>query len=433
MNDKMLLVMMPPFWPKTPPIGLGYLQAYLEENGIRCGILDANRLFYGLSSDELKKSWLVSCNSSLEKSMPATLEKLFPEEYAAVIEKIARHEIVGLSCFKSNFRSSLELARILKSKNKNIKIILGGPETARQFFKKGLGFMKEISGLINLAVIGEGERPLLDYARGRINGNNALFRELPDLTAPLFPRYRGIDLASYPGKGAMPVIFSRGCVRHCSFCSERLLYKKFRVRPSENVIDEMTYHKSENKTERFVFHDSLLNGDLKKLEALCDAMTKNFGSVKWEAQMAIRNDMSPELLKEIKESGCYNLFVGLESGCDRTLRNMRKSFSAEDAVNFFKKLNDAGLFFGISVIVGYPGETEKDFKDSLGFIMKNKGLIPKIEQINPFTYYDGTDADKTADYSINKDSMKRMDILIKEVKSGGFRYTNAFLGNLVEK
>jgi len=195
------------------------------------------------------------------------------------------------------------------------------------------------------------------------------------------------------------------------------------------VIEEIQYHRSKNKTDSFVFHDSLINGDLEKLEELCDKMIKCFGSVKWEAQIAVHNSMPLALFKKMKKSGCYNLFVGLESGCTRTLKNMNKGFTPQNAVNFFKKLNAAGLFFGVSVIIGYPGETEADFRESMDFIIKNKPLIPKIEQVNPFTYYDGTTADKKAD----KNALKRLDIFIKEIKSNGFKYTNAFLGNLMEK
>ncbi len=134
-------------------------------------------------------------------------------------------------------------------------------------------------------------------------------------------------------------------------------------------------------------------------------------------------------IEKIKTSGCYNLFIGLESGCDKTLKKMNKGFTIKDAMSFFKKLNSTGIFFGVSIITGYPGETEPDFMESLNFIIKNKSLIPKIEQINPFTYYDGINTKKTG----NKDSLKRLDIFIETIKSHGFKYTNAFIGNLIEK
>jgi radical SAM superfamily enzyme YgiQ (UPF0313 family) len=177
----------------------------------------------------------------------------------------------------------------------------------------------------------------------------------------------------------------------------------------------------------------MLNADLKKFENLCDSVITNFGSINWEAQIAVRKDMDEALFEKIKKSGCYNLFIGLESGSDNTLKKMNKGFTGNDAVEFFKKLNNAGLFFGISLIVGYPGETEKNFKASLDFIIQNKDLIPKIEQINPFTYYDGTDTDGSKDYKLNPGSIKKMELFIKEIKKHNFKYTNAFLGNLIEK
>jgi tRNA A37 methylthiotransferase MiaB len=91
------------------------------------------------------------------------------------------------------------------------------------------------------------------------------------------------------------------------------------------------------------------------------------------------------------------------------------------------------IAFGISLIVGFPGETQQDFHDSLNFVINNRAIIPKIEQVNPFIYYEGTDADKQGDYKMNGSSLERMKIFIAEIKRHNFKYTNAFLGNLIEK
>ena len=423
---KVLLIIAPPFWPKMPPLGIGYLQAFLIKNNIECDILDLNNIFYNLASGKLKKSWLISCNTFLEENILDLIQKNHPEEFKKLMDTMLGYKIIGFSCFKSNMHSTLKLARLLKSRDKSIRIIFGGPETTREYFKKS----RNINSSADFTVIGEGEKSLLSYIKNSSAKNRlSLFSELDNLDKSAFPVYKGLDINSYPRKNSIPVLFSRGCVRKCRFCSERLLYKKFRVRPVKNVIEEIRHHRSKNKTEYFIFHDSLINGDMKKLEKLCDKIIENFGSINWEAQIAIRNDISQKLLDKMKKSGCYNLFVGLESGCQKTLKNMNKGFSLKDAVNFFKKLNNAHLFFGISIIIGYPGETEHDFRKSLDFIIKNKALIPKIEQVNPFTYYDGISAGKNS----HKNSPRRLDIFIREIKSHGFKYTNAFIGNLIEK
>ena len=429
---RIILTIMPVFWPKMPPIGLGYLQSYLEKNKLHTDILDLNNRFYNLAEPGLKKDWQISCNAALEKGIFDLLQKTFPEGFKKSMEKIANYEIAGFSCFKSNLVTTLKAIKYIKTLKKDIKVVLGGPEITRQLFKGRGRIKRKLMESADLLVAGEGEIPLSDFLKGSSAEKFRKFQQLDALAGLGFPRYEGFNLACYPRKDAIALQFSRGCVRKCSFCSEKLLYEGFRAREVKSLIDEIRYHKEKNHIKYFIFFDSMINADLKKFEDLCDNIIENFGSINWEAQMAIRKDMDGRIFEKIKKSGCYNLFVGLESGCDKTLKKMNKGFTAGEAESFFRKLKNAGLSFGISMIVGYPKETEKDFKESLDFVIRNKDIIPKIEQVNPFVYYDGTAADRNADYKINKVSAERMETFVKEIKKHGFKYTNAFLGNLIE-
>jgi radical SAM superfamily enzyme YgiQ (UPF0313 family) len=129
----------------------------------------------------------------------------------------------------------------------------------------------------------------------------------------------------------------------------------------------------------------------------------------------------------MKKSGCYNLFVGLESGSNNMLRAMNKGFNLETALDFFKSLNKAKLQFEISLIFGYPGETEGNFRDSLDFIRQNKKLIPKIAQANPFVDYLGDHENK---YPLNTvKSRIRKFLRILELEK--IRYTKSFINNLI--
>ncbi len=433
-NTKILLVILPLFWPKMPPLGLAYLQNYLIDKGISADILDLNNDYYNLAEEKLKTSWLISCNTFLEKNIISIIKQNYPAEFNAAVIKMLQYDIVGFSCFKSNINSTFQIIRLLKTQKSNIRIILGGPEITRQFFKTKGKFNKELLDLTDLIVVGEGERGLYDFITRKNDIKTVLkFFQLRNLNHLPYPKFQDINLNSYPKNSSIALQFSRGCIRKCNFCSERLLHKGFRVRPVKNTIDEIRYHLNRNKIKYFIFFDSVLNGDVKKLEGLCDAIIANFGSINWEAQIAIHNDMPEGIFEKMKNSGCYNLFIGLESGSDNTLRRMNKGYNAKQARDFFKKLNNAGLCFGVSIIVGYPGETDEDFKESLDFLIQNKELIPKIEQINPFTYYSGTNVDECGDYKLNTDSLKRMRIFIKQIKENNFKYTNAFLGNLIEK
>ncbi len=433
-RQNILLTVLPPAWPNMPPIGLGYLQAFLAQKGIYADLLDFNHVFYTLSDHQLQRQWLVSCNTFLEENIISRIEENNSREFHDAIEKMLNYGIVGFSCFKSNFETTLRMAELLKSKKNTIEIIFGGPEITRQFFKTDGRFHSFLLQVADYLIVGEGEIPLYHYLMGNNNRKKvATFEQLHDLADLPFPFYRGIDLNVYPRKNTIPLQFSRGCIRRCNFCSERLLYKNFRTRPINSLIDEIRHHKIDNKTPYFVFYDSLINADLKKLESLCDNIIEYFGSIPWEAQIAIRNDIAKKLLEKMKQSGCYSLFVGLESGSDTTLKHMNKGFTAADALSFFNNLHTAGLFFGISIIVGYPGETDQDFQNTLDFIIRHKDIIPQIAQMNPFMYYDGTSADETADYRANPTARKRMEILVHEMKRHKIKHTNAFIGNLIEK
>lgn len=65
--------------------------------------------------------------------------------------------------------------------------------------------------------------------------------------------------------------------------------------------------------------------------------------------------------------------------------------------------------------------------------MRHKNIIPKIEQANPFVYYEGADVTEDSTDKDNAVALKRYEIFIDTIKREGIRHTNAFLGNLMEK
>lgn len=182
-----------------PPLGLGYLQAYLANKGIEVDILDLNNLFFCLADDHLKKEWLVSCNPALEDRIFYLIKNNYRKEFKQYLNRILDYDVVGFSCFKSNLNSTLEIAKELRNRKIRIKIVLGGPEITRQFFK-GRGRIDP--GIIRLAdflVAGEGEKPFYDYLRGKnIENKIAAFQQLEDLAGLDFPGYSGLDLDLYP-------------------------------------------------------------------------------------------------------------------------------------------------------------------------------------------------------------------------------------------
>lgn len=359
-----LLVICPPFWNKLPPLGLAYVKRYLDMQGWHTDIVDLN----------------------VEKKDIILLSK----EYNAI----------GFSIFKSNESNSLKLAHAVKKVNSKIKIFFGGPQC----------FSWQHTMTPKKALI----------ADIVFTGDIFSFKDLD-----LSPDFSGFNLEKYERKRALPILSSRGCFNECAFCSERLLTPDYCVRKPENTLNEIRYNKNQFNTKWFTFHDSLINGRLDRLERLCDLISGE--NIVWDAQAIIRKDMTKKLLIKMKQSGCFNLFIGLESGSERTLKLMKKNFTIDEAEHFFKMCNDIGLHFEISLIAGFPGEREEDFKETLNFIKRNKNSIPKIAQINPFIKYPGTDVKSVP---IQK-GLERVKRLINTAENAGIKYTGAFINNLV--
>ncbi len=431
-SHSLALVLLPVFWPNLPPLNLALLKGFLIKNGISVDTFDFNNYFFSRAGNELRAAWKRSCNRALEKNMPDILKSEFRHGFQAMIGCLLEYETVGFSCYKSNYTVVQKVAAMLKAEKPCIRVVLGGPEVARRYFKSG-GSPATGEDCADFRVVGEGELPLLRFLRSaRKGGQTAFFEELRGEDLAVVPDYTDFDTVSYPRTDSVSVLLSRGCIRKCAFCAERLLYKKFRVCPVGTVIETIGVYRKKGM-QNFIFHDSLINGDLSALEKLCDGIIGKFGAVNWEAQIAVRRDMPDRLFRRIKESGCYHLFVGLESGSDSMLRAMRKGFRARDAADFFRRMRGAGLSFGVSLITGFPGETAAHFEESLDFLMRHKDVIPKIEQVNPFIYYDGTGMPEDADYKRCPASLEKARIFVERIQAAGFKYTNAFLMNLVEK
>jgi anaerobic magnesium-protoporphyrin IX monomethyl ester cyclase len=430
---KTVLVLAPPVWPNLPPLGIAFLQSFAARYKLTVDLFDLNNYFYTRVADSLKKEWLKSCHKTLEETLFSYLTSNYPKEWDELFAFLLQYEVIGFSCFKSNFKTTLEIIELLKQKRPGLQIITGGPEITRQFFKAKGTIPDLIAQACHLAVVGEGELPLYKYLSGKESKKYALFEELPDLKELAFPTYAGLDLSLYPKKNSLALQFSRGCIRHCRFCSERRLYKGFRTRAVANLMAEIEFHQKHHHTNTFIFFDSLINADLIKLEKLCEAIISRFGKINWEAQLAVRSYMHERLFSKIKQSGCYNLFVGLESGADTVLKRMNKGYTSRQAQEFLQKLAKSGLAFGLSLIVGYPGETEEDFEQSLDFVLSNKNLIPKIEQLNPFTYYEGTRVPGAKPGRPGKQAIERMQIFREALRRNGMKHTKAFIGNLIEK
>ena len=300
------------------------------------------------------------------------------------IKKILEHEPewIGISVFSVNsVISTVNFLSILKQINPDQKVIAGGMGLSSFGLggNSNFGEFLVAENLITTYISGEGELAIIDLLK---DGKESKFTpQINDLNSLAFPNYDDFDLSLYPGKENMVYITgSRGCVRACTFCDINSLWKKFRYRSGDNIAAEILEGYKKYNTTDFYFTDSLINGNMKEFVKLLDTIIdyKEQGllpdDLMFGGQFIARpiNRFPEEYYAKMQAAGVYNISVGMESGSDRVLADMRKGTTRDDHDFMMQMLQKYGIRINLLMLIGYPTETEEDFQDTLDMIKDYK-------------------------------------------------------------
>ncbi|GAX62294.1 Fe-S oxidoreductase [Candidatus Scalindua japonica] len=346
----------------SPPTGLCYLAGYLRDFGYDVSIIDGEAL-------------RLSCHD--------TVSKILTEQ----------PDFVGLSCKTLWVTNAGKIAKLIKEKNRDIIVSAGGHHVT-SLPKQSL---QEFSGFDSI-IIGEGEITLLEYIN-TINENsdyssvqslayrdgadikvnsrreetidiNKLHKPAFDLLPDLATHYNPsiINVKSLP---AFPLITSRGCPFQCAFCDRNVFGNTTRIPSAEytfSIVEELYY--------KYGIHNLLFDDDNIMINKTIFLKLMNFikeSDMKLSFSCQARvNSIDEDSLKILKESGCWQLMFGIESGSQKMLKAMKKGtklHQIENAVSMCRKIGikTLGMF-----IFGYPGETIETLQETEMFIRKLK-------------------------------------------------------------
>lgn len=120
-----------------------------------------------------------------------------------------------------------------------------------------------------------------------------------------------------------------------------------------------------------------------------------------------------EFYEPLAKKFCANFCLSLQSGCDKTLKRMNRHYTTDDFENACNLIRKYLPYATITtdVIVGFPGETEEDFNDSLEFVKRMRFYNPNIF---PYSRRQGTKADKMPNQLTNDEKHNRSVLMISE-------------------
>ncbi len=393
-----LLVMMPPWGIINPPLGPAYLATNLAKAGFNAEILDVNITLYQSVTGADRELWQISeDNQWRNPERVADFADRWESAINAVIEKLATSSapIIGLSVIDPNEIITARLVKALKIRCPEKTIIGGGPACQAHGQR---AFLQELSDQsFDYFIIGEGEKALVRFLQAfkqseiisqdvqvvKGDDDQDIARKMVplDMTEIAYPTFTEFDMSHYGGE-SFALLWSRGCIGRCLYCKERSTWGHYRVRPVESIIEELTFLKNNYHVSNFVVYDSAVNGNGAHLAQVCKEIIAKGLKITWSAEAIALPSMSPELLQLMKKAGCHTLVYGIESGSDSVLKAMGKLSSAKTAGEAIKNTSQAGIRVAINILVGFPGEREEEFAQTLAFLKTHAPSIDRLDSVS---------------------------------------------------
>jgi p-methyltransferase len=248
----------------------------------------------------------------------------------------------------------------------------------------------------------QGESALLDLMRALPNNlatvPNLIWRT-PDgrvVENPQRPEQNDInatliDFDQVAEGAVVHVRTARSCAFKCAFCSYPTIAGNLALMDLDNVITTLRKCK-DHAVDSVIFIDDTFNVPRERFEILVDRMIAEGLSIPWFAFLRCQFVDQP-LVAKIARSGCRGVFLGVESGSDKILKNMKKGSAARSYRNGIRWLRDEGIVTCGSFIIGFPGETDDTVEQTQEFIERS-GL--QYYFIQPFYYLHHTPVHKNA-------------------------------------
>lgn len=165
----------------------------------------------------------------------------------------------------------------------------------------------------------------------------------------------------------------RGCPYRCSFCNYPYLFddKVFRFRSAEQIAKDWEHYASQG-AKYITCLDSLFTIPRKRLVDLCESLIAKKLDLKWICY-ARADDLSDlEICKIMRQAGCIQVHIGIESGNQQQLDNMNKRCTVANNQMAILNCQEVGINSFISVIIGFPGETTESVEETFDFLALTK-------------------------------------------------------------
>jgi radical SAM superfamily enzyme YgiQ (UPF0313 family) len=306
-------------------------------------------------------------------------------------DKLPEADVYAVTSTSPQWPTTVKLSsRLYKEFPDKLKII-GGPHISA--IPEDFDYSK-----FDMAVLGEGEKALaqiLHNPHSHIGSHIVVHGEpVENLDEVPFPARHLIDWTKYKrgiywGKKllspAVSFISSRGCPHNCCFCGSHVVFgRRVRFRSTENVVAEIKQVIDTMGYRGFNFHDDTFCINRKQVVSLCREFAKL--NIVWRC-LTRADTIDEKLLMTMREGGCKELLLGVESGSQQILNNLQKGTTVKQNLEAMKMIDRSGIQVKAGIIVGSPGETWQTVEETKKLL---KQCPPAFWNLSVFTPFPGS-------------------------------------------
>jgi anaerobic magnesium-protoporphyrin IX monomethyl ester cyclase len=371
-----------------PPLGIAYLATRLNSDGHFVRILDF----------ECMKGKYVYTKDGYSLSLPQNVndvsETIMQNEYSSFCP-----DVVGIHVHCGNVLNSFKAIEYFLEKS--VSVVLGGPEVTENYFF----FLEKYPKIIGV-IRGEGDiafSQLINVLGSsgsltKLHINNFTYIEngkitctehtLVEIEKLPFPKWELFDLSLYSkiyNRLVLPVQLSRGCPYRCYFCTVNNT-QSYRHRKLSRFYNEIENNILNYNCNLFRFNDSTFNRSKKDIFMFSNMVGKLKCKIKWGAYSRVES-IDEQTAYALKSSGCYYLYLGIESGSDKILNFMNKGIKRDQIMRAISCLKKNNIKILCSIIIGYPGESNETIEDTIDLI---KIIKPNGVYVFPFELRENT-------------------------------------------
>ena len=185
----------------------------------------------------------------------------------------------------------------------------------------------------------------------------------------------------------VPIVGSKGCPYPCIYCPYPVGFgRKWTHRSPKEMVDEIEYLHNIRNIKAFLLRDQSFTLSKRHAVKICEEIMRRKLDISWFTE-ARADEITRELLEEMKKAGCKRIHYGVETGDPEILKTAKPGVTLGDIRKAFRLTKEIGLWAQAHIILGWPDDNQETIKKTYNFLLD---LNPDNINLNFLTPYPGT-------------------------------------------